>query len=286
MYNYYLCFEYGNAFVNYKYLLYNSFMAIKICTLASGSKGNSVLVDNGKNKLLIDAGLSMLETKKRLKKIDVDICDIDGILVTHEHIDHIKGIEKLSKLMPIYAHDYTMEIIAERCNIERKYQMSFSTDEFSIGSFDIKTFRTSHDVVYSLGYCISDCESKITYATDLGYCSKDFIKKASNSDLVFIESNHDLDMLLNGNYPAYLKRRIVSNRGHLSNDSCARAIWEICKTGTRKFILGHLSEQNNLPELAYWTNANYLISEGADMGKDIKLFVASQNEVSCIIECD
>jgi phosphoribosyl 1,2-cyclic phosphodiesterase len=260
-------------------------MAIKICSLGSGSKGNSVLIDNGKNRVLIDAGLSARVLATRLADIDVKLNDIDGVLITHEHNDHIQGLETVAKSVPVYAHDFTMEAILRKFDISLKNQMSFSDSFFSIGTFDISTFRTSHDAVYPLGYTISDGESAVTYATDLGYCSKEFLRSAKGSDIVVIESNHDVDMLMNGRYPAYLKRRIVSNKGHLSNLACAVAINELAIQGTTKFVLGHLSENNNLPELAYWTNADYLRSKGADIGSDIKLFVAEQRCVSGFIGC-
>ncbi|MFW5780619.1 MAG: MBL fold metallo-hydrolase, partial [Bacillota bacterium] len=208
-----------------------------------------------------------------------------GILITHEHNDHIRALESFSKVVPVYAHDYTMDAITKKCNILSKHQMNFDNDSFSIGSLDILTFKVSHDATYPLGFCISDETSKITYATDLGYCSKEFLRKARGSDTIVIESNHDLDMLLSGRYPGFLKRRIVSNIGHLSNHACAVAINELAEGGTRKFILSHLSDQNNLPELAYWTSIDYLKNKGAQEG-DIQLYVADQRHISCYIGCN
>lgn len=260
-------------------------MAIKVCSLGSGSKGNSVLIDNGKNRLLIDAGMTARTLQKKLSEIDLNLSEIDGILITHEHNDHIKGLEVVSKRVPIYAHDYTMEAITKKCDILLKNQMTFCNETFSIGTFDITTFKVSHDATYPLGFSISDSESKITYATDLGCCSKDFLRVAKGSDIVIIESNHDVDMLMNGSYPAYLKRRILSNKGHLSNLACAITINEVAASGTRKFLLSHLSENNNLPELAYWTNADYLKQKGAELNKDIILVVADQRNISGFIGC-
>lgn len=260
-------------------------MAIRLCALGSGSKGNSVLIDNGKNRLLIDAGLGARDLKKRLNMAGLELSDLDGILITHEHNDHIRALESFAKVVPVYAHDYTMDAIIKKCDISLKQQMNFDNDNFSIGSLDILTFKVSHDATYPLGFCISDENSKVTYATDLGYCSKEFLSKANGSDIIVIESNHDLDMLLNGRYPGFLKRRVGSNVGHLSNYSCAVAINELAEAGTRKFILSHLSEQNNLPELAYWTTTDYLKNKGAAEG-DIKLYVASQRNISCYIGCN
>ncbi|MDD4315866.1 MAG: MBL fold metallo-hydrolase [Clostridia bacterium] len=261
-------------------------MAIKVCSLGSGSKGNSVLIDNGRSRILIDAGLPARTLLTRLEDINVGLNQLDGVLITHEHNDHINALETVARSVPVYAHDYTMQAILAKCFISLKNQMNFSGECFSIGTFDITAFKVSHDAVYPLGYTISDSDSKITYATDLGYCSKEFLRAAKGSGLVVIESNHDVDMLMNGRYPAYLKRRIISNKGHLSNLACAVAINELASQGTKKFVLGHLSENNNLPELAYWTNADYLRGKGADIGREIKLVVAEQRCVSGFIGCD
>lgn len=260
-------------------------MAIKICSLGSGSKGNSVLIDNGKTRLLIDAGMTAKALQTKLSEIDLNLAEIDGILITHEHNDHIKGLQVVSKRVPVYAHDYTMDAITKKCDILLKNQMTFCNDTFSIGTLDITTFQVSHDATYPLGFSISDSNSKITYATDLGCASKNFLRIAKGSDIVVIESNHDVDMLMNGSYPGFLKRRVLSNKGHLSNLACAAIVNEIAESGTRKFLLSHLSEKNNLPELAYWTNANYLKHKGATLGKDIKLIVADQKNISGLIGC-
>lgn len=258
-------------------------MAIEICVLGSGSKGNCTLIDNGKNRVIIDAGLSARAIKQGLLKLKLNFSKIDGILVTHEHTDHIRALEVLSRDIPVYAHDYTMEAITQRYEIGLKQQMNFSCSQFSIGTLDIQTFNLSHDAVYPLGFSISDEQSKITYATDMGYCSREFMRTAVGSDIIMIESNHDVDMLMSGCYPAFLKRRIVSNRGHLSNIACAMAISELAQRGTRKFILGHLSENNNLPELAYWTNIDYLKHKGINVGEDIDVYVAEQRQMSDLI---
>lgn len=267
-------------FVKFLAMVYNCFMAIEICVLGSGSKGNCVLLDNGKNRVIIDAGLSARSIKQKLMQLNLSFAQIDGILITHEHTDHIRALDVLSREIPVYAHDYTMEAIAAKRDITLKNQMNFNCTQFSIGTLDIQTFCVSHDAVYPLGYTISDCQSKVAYATDMGYCSRDFMSAAEGAEIIMIESNHDVDMLMSGDYPAFLKRRIVSNKGHLSNLACAMAINELAAKGTKKFILAHLSENNNLPELAYWTNVDYLKRKGAVMGQDINLYVADQRQMS------
>lgn len=258
-------------------------MAIKINILGSGSKGNSVLVDNGRNKLLIDCGITMPVMTKKLREVGLSLCDLDGILITHEHEDHVRALPFISQEVPIYAHENTMDFISQRHYIPIKHRMSFDSLDFSIGSFDITGFRVSHDAVYPLGYSISDCDGKVTYATDMGYYSNEFLRLAKGSNIVVIESNHDVDMLMKGRYPAFLKRRIIGEKGHLSNKACAEAVANLAESGTGRFVLAHLSEENNVPELAYWTNKEELKKLGATDG-DVKLSVADQHRASGWLE--
>lgn len=254
-------------------------MAIKICVLGSGSKGNSVLLDNGKSRVLIDCGLTMPSLNKKITELGFVWRDIDGVLITHEHEDHIRSLQFLSQDVPVYTHESTMELIARANYIPLKNRMSFDGSPFSIGSFDITAFRISHDCAFPVGYSISDGETKFTYATDMGFCGRDFMKNAAGSDMVMIESNHDVDMLLKGRYPEFLKRRIISEKGHLSNKACTEAVCELAAAGTKRFILAHLSEENNVPELAYWTNKEGLKNMGAG-DKDVRITVADQYRVS------
>lgn len=255
-------------------------MAIKICVLGSGSKGNSVLVHNGKNTLLIDCGLSARTMMKKLKDLNFSPFDIDGVLITHEHDDHVRSLDFMSKSVPVYAHEAVMDHLAMKYNVPLNHRMEFDR-EFSIGSLDIQPFSVSHDACFPLGFCIYDGQHKFTYATDLGTCGNDILSLAEGSSMVMIESNHDVDMLLKGSYPERLKRRIFSNKGHLSNENCAEAACRLAEKGARRIVLGHLSEQNNCPELAHWTTTELLKSRGAS---DISVFVANQYTTSGWLE--
>jgi len=232
-------------------------MAIKVCSLGSGSKGNCVLVTDGKTRLLIDAGLNPTVIAKKLSEFDLLLTDIDALLVTHEHDDHVKSVDALAQFMPVYSHPDTLEKIAFKYGLKIKGLMEVE-DVFSVGTLDITPFLVSHDAVHPFGYSISDWETKFTYLTDTGYVSKGIMAILKGSDTVMLESNHDRELLLRGRYPEYLKKRILSEKGHLCNDESALTALELYKSGTKQVMLAHISENNNLPELAYWTTVRLL----------------------------
>lgn len=252
-------------------------MAIKICSLGSGSKGNCVLISNGKNNLLLDAGLNPNVILKKLRELGLELTDIDALLITHEHDDHVKSVEMLSPFLPVYSHPDTLEQVVKRHPIPLKHLCEAEETEFSIGTFDIQPFRVSHDAAHPYGYSVKDWESKFTYATDTGYVSKGMMNIARGSDIVMLESNHDAELLLRGNYPEYLKRRILSEKGHLNNAESARTALDLIKSGAKKIVLAHISEQNNLNELAYWTSKNFIRSNGIEDG-EYELKLATQRE--------
>jgi phosphoribosyl 1,2-cyclic phosphodiesterase len=257
-------------------------MGLRICSLASGSKGNSIFVADGRTKILIDNGLPLSMLADRLAAIGESVAGLDAVVVTHEHGDHVRGIAALASEADImvYAHERTFEAMLDVMQIELKNQFHF-TREFSIGTLDIMPFALSHDAVRHLGYTVSGDGGKITVATDLGIVTDNLYQEAQGSDIVFIESNHDREMLLNGAYPHFLKRRIMSGSGHLSNAECAECIAKIAQSGTKRFVLGHLSEENNLPELAYYTVSKALAEQGAG---GIKIAVAGQRKPSVVFD--
>lgn len=252
-------------------------MAIKVCSLGSGSKGNCVLISDEKTHLLIDAGLSPVIIAKKLADFDLLLTDIDALLVTHEHDDHIKGVASLAQFMPVYSHPDTLEQILTKYPIPIKYLMDVE-EGFSIGTMDIEPFDVSHDAAHPYGFCIKDWESKFTYMTDTGYVSAGAMALMRGSNTVMLESNHDTELLLRGKYPEYLKKRILSERGHLCNDETALTALDLVKSGTEKIILAHISEHNNLPELAYWTTKQVLKRELGEDARACALYVASQKE--------
>src|SRR5665647_472235 len=250
---------------------------IKFCGLYSSSRGNSIFLKSDKSSILIDAGLSGSKIIEALCSIDVDPSEIDAIVITHEHSDHIQGAGILSRRfdIPIYANCKTWDAMTPLLgNIAIKNIQCFKTgQEFYIDDICVKPFKTPHDAAESVGFNFFVDNKKITVATDIGYIFDELYEAVEGSDLVLLESNHDVDMLMAGRYPWSLKKRILSDHGHLSNMSAGEVIAKIAIKGTTKFLLGHLSEENNFPELAYQTVANILNENNIKPGIDVTLDV-------------
>ena len=260
---------------------------MKIINLGSGSKGNCTLVTSNNTIILIDAGLSVAEIETKLDYLKVDPANIDGILVTHEHIDHVKSVGKLSKKyeIPVYLHILEKDCLLSKDKDLLPYLVKvFDDNDFYVGDFTICSFKLSHDANLCLGYSIYSDGAKFSIATDLGYCPKQIVEKLKGSNVVLLEANHDENLLANNpKYPIILKRRILSNKGHLSNIASAEVISQLVG-GTSQVILGHLSEENNNPNLAYNTIKKYLAQKGIEEGKHIFIDVAYQHQLSNIFE--
>lgn len=222
---------------------------LKFCSLSSSSKGNCQYITDGKTDILIDCGISYARLKSSLSLIGVNIIDIDAVLVTHEHSDHIKGLATLMKKsdIPVFCTSRTYNNIIEK--FDSSANLKKLPDNMTIRNLKISYFNTTHDVP-SVGYCINSDNKKITVATDLGILTDEVLNAATGSDFVFLESNHDVDMLTKGNYTQKLKKRILSPYGHLSNKMCAEFVCFLAADGTKKFMLGHLSDENNDENLA------------------------------------
>ncbi|MBU5676366.1 MBL fold metallo-hydrolase [Alkaliphilus sp. MSJ-5] len=263
-------------------------MTVGFCSLASGSSGNCHLINDGKKFLLIDAGLSGKQIENKLKEVDVDPQNLSAILVSHEHSDHICGVGILSRRynIPIYANDGTWAGMERKIgNIKKENIKCFTSNEnFSIGDFNIKPYRISHDANEPVGFSIEKDSIKISIATDLGYISEDIMEEIGGSNLVILESNHDEEMLKAGSYPYSLKRRILSNSGHLSNEAAGNAIVDLVSRNVRSILLAHLSRENNFPELAIATVKNILDSKKIIIGKDIELDLVHRDRVSNIYQ--
>jgi phosphoribosyl 1,2-cyclic phosphodiesterase len=224
---------------------------IKICILASSSAGNAVFIASGRTRLLIDAGLSRREIAKRLAAIGEDIACLDAVLVTHEHSDHTCGLNALSKAaerrLPLYLTQGTAKFIDwDGCApVLEEFQAGCS---FTIGAFDIASFTIPHDAVDPVGYTLTSEGIKIAIATDLGYITQNIPDKMQDATVVLLEANHDLEMLRVGPYPWSVKQRVMSRRGHLSNEVAGEFI-KAHLGYVHRLILGHLSEHNNHPEL-------------------------------------
>ena len=220
--------------------------------LGSGSKGNSTLLIGNNKKILIDVGFSYPQMMKDLSAYEINPQDIDAILVTHTHKDHILGLSSFVKknLTKVYVNNLMYDEIAK---IVKEDEIIVNDDAYSIGEFNIEPFRTSHDAKGSVGFIINDNLSSMVYVTDTGYINQSNLLKMHNKSLYIFESNHDINMLMTGPYPYILKQRVVSDKGHLSNDMAGNYLKEIIGDKTKKIILAHLSEVNNTHDLAIKT---------------------------------
>lgn len=258
---------------------------MRFIPLFSGSSGNCSLIDTGRTKLLIDAGLTGKAVTTALTLLNVDPAEISGILVTHDHVDHTRAVGILSRKynLPVYANASTWEamtpIIKE---VAFKNVRLFCTNQdFYIDDINISPFKTPHDAAESVGFVVIHKGKKLLYMTDIGCCHDSMINRAEGADLVFVEANHDVEMLKNGPYPYPLKKRILSDKGHLSNENCGKLLVELYKTGVRFAVLGHLSNENNTPEMAFNTVARILESAGIF---DMEIIVAKRSEITGIFE--
>ena len=250
---------------------------MKVKTIASGSKGNCTIVLCEETNLIIDMGISYLALKRSLEENSLSFSDFAGILITHCHNDHTKGLSsilkhtKLKVYIPKEMYDSLKEILPyEKCQ--------FIEDEFYINNVKIELLHTSHDVPYSVGFIIEHLEKTLVYVTDTGYINRKNLSKMVGKDAYIIESNHDEIMLMDGPYPRYLKQRVISDTGHLSNKTTAKYLKKIIRSNTKNIILAHLSETNNTEEKALLA----MKEEGLD--KNINLQIAKQNEESPLIE--
>ena len=256
----------------------------KYCSVGSGSSGNCHYVGYKNTNLIIDAGLSGKKIETNLSKADVDIKTVKGILITHEHSDHIKGAGILSRKhdIPIYANKNTWEAMKDKIGNVKDYNIKIfeSNKQFEIEDILIKPFLIGHDAAEPVAYNFYNGKEKISIATDLG-CINDSIRdNVFDSKLVVLESNYDESMLMMGSYPYYLKRRVLSSKGHLSNEDAANFCTELIKKGTQTILLAHLSKENNFPELAYETSKGILSQNNIKVDKDVKLKVLLREELS------
>ncbi|HIV03265.1 MAG TPA: MBL fold metallo-hydrolase, partial [Candidatus Aphodoplasma excrementigallinarum] len=250
----------------------------------SSSKGNAVLVSNGKTNILIDCGISKRRTADALAQAGVSPRDLDAILVTHEHNDHISGVGVMSRGydIPVYANEKTWAAMERALGrVEEANKKLFRVGEsFEINGVGVTSFAIPHDAACPVGYSLFTEGLKLSVATDMGHIDESVVDSICGSDIVLLEANHDLAMLQNGRYPAALKRRILGQFGHLSNDSSAQIAVRLLRSGTRAILLGHLSEENNLPDLAYAAVKGALTGAGARLERDIRLAVANRYELS------
>jgi phosphoribosyl 1,2-cyclic phosphodiesterase len=259
---------------------------LKFCSLYSGSSGNCLFIESNKTKILVDCGPSGKKIVDGLESIDRKIEDIDAIIVTHEHSDHIKSLGLISKKynIPVYANLETWGSMPEqRDKIDEKNRLLFEANkDFEIGNLLIHSFSIPHDAVNPCGFSIFNGNNKISIATDLGHVTNEVYNNLKESKFALIEANYSPEVLQMSSYPFLLKQRISGPNGHLSNNSSGELIGKLVKDDLKQVMLGHLSKENNFPELAYQTVAEELMNANVDM-KSIKLDVASRDNPTKII---
>ena len=262
---------------------------MKLCSIASGSSGNCIFVGSEQTNLLVDAGISAKKIEYGLDRIDIKPDTIQGILITHEHSDHISGLGVMARRyhIPIYAtYETAMVFRASKYlgKISDELINYIEPDKtFMINDISIEPFSTSHDAANPVCYTMQVDNNKLGIATDLGKYDDYILSKLGGSDLLLIEANHDINMLMVGKYPYYLKQRILGERGHLSNDSSAELICKLMdKNKHQQIILAHLSKENNYDELAYETVLCELDRLGT-LSSDFKLSVARRDAPSDLV---
>jgi len=253
---------------------------LKCCLLASGSSGNCIYLETNKTKLLVDAGLSGKEIKKRLAAIDVLPEDIQALVLTHEHIDHSRGAGVLSRQLgiPIFCSGET----ANAAKLGKVSQLRhFEPGEgFAINGFYLQPFSVPHDAVDPVGFIIQNSRFKVGLATDMGQVTRLIAQRLMGVNLLILETNHDEQLLKEGSYPWSLKQRIRSSQGHLSNRQAASALQEWLDPSLKQIMLAHLSESNNRPMLAFESISQVVLASGLS---DLKLSLSMQHQVSDLI---
>jgi phosphoribosyl 1,2-cyclic phosphodiesterase len=251
-------------------------MALNLSVLASGSTGNAIFVENGEHSFLVDAGLSGKQMEGLFQQIGRNIKDLSGILVTHEHVDHVKGVGILSRKykIPVYANERTwkaMDSIIGDVPTEQRFTFDMETVK-SFGSLNIESFGVSHDAVEPMFYVFHHEGKKLVIITDTGYVSERMKGTIANADAYVFESNHDVSMLRMGRYPWNIKRRILSDVGHVSNEDAALAMSDVIGDQTKRIYLAHLSTDNNMKDLARMAVTQTLESKGIIVGEQFSLY--------------
>ncbi|HET7616275.1 MAG TPA: MBL fold metallo-hydrolase [Bacillales bacterium] len=251
-------------------------MGLRFSVLASGSTGNAVYVESDKQRLLIDCGLSGKKVNGLLEKIDCRPETLDGILVTHEHSDHIKGLGVFARRykLPVYANEKTWKAMEGAIGeVASEQKFIFKTESVhTFGDINVETFGVSHDAAEPMFFTFHHEGRKLALATDLGYVSDRIKGTVKNADSFIFEANHDIDMLMSGRYPWNVKRRILGDLGHISNEDSAEALAEVIGDRTKRIYLAHLSRDNNLKELARLSVQQKLEERGIEVGRKLQLF--------------
>lgn len=263
---------------------------MRLCSIASGSSGNCIYVGSDATHLLVDVGISGKRTEAGLNSLGISPRELDGILVTHEHADHISGLGVISRKfgIPIYTTEGTRQAMLENRSIgavdPSLFHVIHADEKFVIKDLQIDPMRISHDAAEPVAYRIRYGNKRVGIATDLGVFNDYTVECLKGMDALLLEANHDVNMLQVGPYPYYLKQRILGERGHLSNENCGRLLSRILHDDLQAIVLGHLSQENNLPELAYETvRLEVTLGDNSYKADDFSIQVAKRNEVSPVI---
>ena len=264
---------------------------MRLCSIASGSSGNCIYVGSEATHLLVDVGISGKRTESGLRELGLTMGDIDGILITHEHADHISGLGVIVRKyeIPVYATAGTIKAMQENAGLGMLEPELFhevrEDRKFIIKDLTVNPMQISHDAAQPVGYRISYGTQKVAVCTDLGIYNDYTVECLKGMDALLLEANHDVNMLQVGPYPYYLKKRILGDRGHLSNENSGRLLCRILHDGLKTVFLGHLSKENNLPELAF-ESVRMEINMGDNPFKagDFDIRVARRSEVTEAVE--
>lgn len=254
---------------------------MKVCVLSSGSKGSSTLVITDKVKILIDLGTTTSYVEAALNNLNVDVKEISHILITHSHVDHIKGLKVfIKRYNPVILVTEDMKNVLEKELGNFRYEY-YEDKKAIIGDLTVNVIKTSHDAEESIGFVLTNNNSSMVYITDTGYINQKYFKILSNNNLYVLESNHDIKMLMDGPYPYYLQQRVRGDKGHLSNKQASDYLCKFIGDNTRKIVFAHISEHNNSYEKVIET-FNEELSKN-DMKFD-DVLIAKQNETTEVIE--
>lgn len=263
-------------------------MTLKFCSFASGSSGNCYLVRDEKTAIIIDAGISGKKIFEGLEASGTPKEMVEAVLITHEHIDHVKSIPILSKKLPngaVYANEATWKAI-ERPVAEEKRRTFVTMEDFYIGDFIVRAFPLSHDAAEPVGFSLYHGDRQISLLTDSGCVEEEIYEEISQADLLVLEANHEEEMLLFGRYPYALKKRILGDSGHLSNVTAGKCLCRIVneKPKKRRVILGHMSRENNTPEVAMQAVVNTLEEMGIYVGGNLLVEIAARESIGTVYE--
>lgn len=263
---------------------------MRMCSIASGSSGNCIYAGSDTTHILIDTGISGKRTEAGLNELELSMRDIDGIFITHEHVDHIQGLGVLSRKYgtPIYCTEGTKQAILSDKHVgkidEELFNVVLPDEKYSIKDLVVNPIKISHDAADPVAYKVCHDKQKCAIITDLGYFNDYIVECLKGVNALLLEANHDEQMLQVGPYPYYLKQRILGKKGHLSNETSGQLLCKLLNDNMQAIVLGHLSKENNLPELAYETvRMEVTMADIPYTGNDFPLYVAKRDTVSQIV---